>query len=303
MSIDVRNNSDWGLSAGQGRAVMVLGGGDELPVSGGEGAETIDFALEVFGETPNYRISVTGGQARLSDIVPLARQLSTKLALRMLNRLGRGHEFVPCRKGCSACCSYVIPLSIPEAFRFREEVLDMPVDMGRAVLQRCLDVSSRIIGDMLAECCGGGPPRGGQASAEGSTEASRVVEWYGGLDIACPLISDGLCAHYDQRPTVCREHIVTGSVLACRADKADDLPDGESHIAAVPVSVVQALGQLTAELEGSDVEAVMLPLALPWAEDNLERCRRTWPAKFMVERFVEILQQMALKNSAIGVGS
>ena len=38
--------------------------------------------------------------------------------------------------------------------------------------------------------------------------------------------------------------------------------------------------------------AVMLPLALPWVEDDFERSLRTWPAMAMVERFVEILREM-----------
>ena len=65
----------------------------------------------------------------------------------------------------------------------------------------------------------------------------------------------------------------------------------------MPVSVLEGLGLLTAELEQSDIEAVMLPLALPWVQENLERGERTWPAVKMVECFVEILQALNLKQS------
>jgi len=164
--------------------------------------------------------------------------------------------------------------------------------MGRAVLQRCLYVSERIISNGPLECCGCET-----ASEQNGIEANRVVEWYSDLDIACPLLSEGLCTHYDRRPTVCREHIVTGSAVACRLDGTDKFSGREANIAPVPISVVQALGELAAELEGGEVEAVMLPLALPWAEDNLERSVRSWPAKFMAERFVEILRRMASNAS------
>lgn len=83
----------------------------------------------------------------------------------------------------------------------------------------------------------------------------------------------------------CREYIVTGSALLCEDERTD-----ESQIVQMPVSVLRCLGQLTAELEQSNIEAVMLPLALPWAQENLERAKRTWPAVTMVERFVEILR-------------
>jgi len=159
----------------------------------------------------------------------------------------------------------------------------MPAELGGAVLRQCLETAERILSAGPAECFGNEP---------GGVETGEVGKWYRGLEMTCPLLSDGLCTRYEQRPTVCREHIVMGSSLACRvAGTEESLGDG-SHIAIMPVSVVQALGQLTAELEGTDVEAVMLPLALPWAEGNLERGRRTWPAKVIVERFVEILREM-----------
>jgi hypothetical protein len=65
----------------------------------------------------------------------------------------------------------------------------------------------------------------------------------------------------------------------------------------MPVSTLKSLGQLTSELEGTSVEAVMLPLALPWAQENLKRDQRIWPAEMMVERFVEIIKAMASENS------
>jgi len=39
------------------------------------------------------------------------------------------------------------------------------------------------------------------------------------------------------------------------------------------------------------------PLALLWAQENVERAKQTRPAAMMVERFVEIVKVMASKNS------
>jgi uncharacterized protein (DUF1778 family) len=65
----------------------------------------------------------------------------------------------------------------------------------------------------------------------------------------------------------------------------------------MPVSVLKAFGQLTAEMENLDIEAVMLPLAFAWAQDNLLRAKRTWLAATMVKRLIEILEETAVKNS------
>lgn len=266
--------------------LMVLGEAEQMEV--GCGAESISLDFDILGGTVHFRISVARGQARLSDIAPLARRLSTKLALVVLERLGEKGEFVPCRKGCSTCCSYLIPLSVPEVFRFREEVLAMPAEQGRAVLRLCLDTAERIL-----EVGPGEFDTSGLAETDEQIEINRVGRWYGGLEAACPLVSDGLCTLYEQRPIVCREHIVTGSALLCQAERTD-----KSHVVAMPVSVVQALGELAAELEQSDIEAVMLPLALPWAEEHIWRSQRRWPAVSMVERFVEILKAAASKDCA-----
>ena len=94
------------------------------------------------------------------------------------------------------------------------------------------------------------------------------------------------------KPANNQEYTVTGSALLCEAERTV-----ESQIVQMPVSVLDCLGQLTAELEQSNIEAVMLPLAIPWAQENLERARRTWPAVTMVERFVEILQALNIEQS------
>jgi hypothetical protein len=64
----------------------------------------------------------------------------------------------------------------------------------------------------------------------------------------------------------------------------------------MPVQLPNVLGQLASELEGTGVEAVILPLALVWCQENSERAERNWPAEMMVKRFVEIVEAMAQMN-------
>ncbi len=64
----------------------------------------------------------------------------------------------------------------------------------------------------------------------------------------------------------------------------------------MPVRMVDVLGRLAAELEVSDVEAVIMPAELAWAEENIERDEQTFPADVMVERFIEIIKMIAYEN-------
>lgn len=243
--------------------------------------EIISFELDVAGKTVQFRIDVAAKQATLADMVPLARALSTKVALVVLDSLRENKKNVPCCKGCSACCSYLIPMSVPEVFRLREELSAMPTDYSSRILRSCLDTAERILDNKFE-------------SEDEQPKMNNVSEWYSGLEQACPFLSDELCTLYDQRPLACREHIITGQSFFCQPEHK-----GEPNVVPMPVSILEVMGKLSAELEQSEIEAVMLPLAFAWAEDNLHRAEHTWPAVTMIKRFAEILKATAVKNSAM----
>jgi Fe-S-cluster containining protein len=245
--------------------------------------ETFSLELDILGKPVHTCISVAPGQARLSDIVPLARALSSKFTLATLESLRAAGKSVPCRKGCLACCSYLVPVSVPEAFRLVEELSAMPSEKGRALLQSSLEAASRILAKIPSDL-----GKEQLVSTETGKRSNQLGTWYAGLRLRCPFLSDKLCVTYDQRPIACREHAVTGPARSCEVEVTDE-PD----VVKMPVSVLECLGRLAAEFEQSDVEAIMLPLALPWAEENIERSSRTWSAVTMVGRFIEILQETA----------
>ena len=251
------------------------------------GAEIISFELNVAGRMERFHINVTAKQATLADIVPLARKISTKLTASFLEKLREDGQTIACHKGCSACCSYLVPLSVPEVFRLREELLAIPQDKSSRILKSCALVAINILDKGTKKL------NTNELTENDLAQANQVSKWYAGLKLACPFLSDGLCMLYEQRPLACREHIATGSNFFCQPDRR-----GEPNVVPMPISVLEALGQLTAELENLEIEAIMLPLAFPWAQDNLERSKRTWPAVTMVKRFVEILERTASKNSA-----
>lgn len=258
-----------------------------------DGVKTIELELDIFDRRIRYSIDIAEKQARLADIVPIARTVSSKIAVTVLKKLSDDGEIVPCSKGCSACCHYLTSLSIPEVFRLSDELLAMPAESGRAILESYLEAAKKIL-DNLPEDFDIAEPTG----INDQSQMSRLSSWYAGLKLACPFLSDDLCTMYEQRPTACRENIVTGSAEMCEVEGQDG-----TQVVKVPVSATEALAQLAAELEQSSVEAVMLPLALPWAEENQQRGGRTWPATMMVERFVNILKEMASKSSTTAAGT
>ena len=172
------------------------------------------------------------------------------------------------------------------------------VRASRAISKSCLDIAKIILDEKPKEL-----DTTESAKTNSQIQINRLSKWYSSLKLACPFLSDSLCSSYEHRPVACREYIVTGSTLLCgdECSVADALKlrrrlRDESQMVQMPVSILDCLGQLTAELEQSDIEAVMLPLALPWAQENLERGERTWSAVAMVELFIEIIKAVSIEQ-------
>ena len=271
----------------ESQTITVLDKHQETSSNYSRAGEIISFELEVAGKTVPFDIDVAAEKATLADIVPPARKLSSKLAIAVREGVEEKGQSVPCGKGCCACCNSLTPLSAPEVFRMREELLVLPTETSNRILKSCIHTAERILEKMGRIDC-----LLKDFSKNGKPRISQINKWYGELKLTCPFLSESLCMLYEQRPLACREHIVTGSSGPCQKDRKC-----RPNVVPMPVSILEALGQLAGELEQTDVEAVMLPFSFSWAQDNLQRAERVWPAVEMVRRFVEILKQKASKNS------
>jgi len=257
------------------------------------GTEVIGLNLDILGKKVNFSIGVGKGHVRLSDIVPLARTICTEITNVVLQSTLNDGGHIPCRKGCAACCShYLVPLSIPEAFRLNQEISAAPAHRRESIWRDCLIAANIILSQK--------PPKPfvhqtTEASSMSMVDLGLVSRWYKSLELNCPFLDSGICTIYEQRPLACREHCVEGSARGCRGHH------GTAAVLQMPVSVLTALGQLASEFEGTRVEAVLLPLSLVWCEKNAARAERTWPSATMVKRFVEIIKSMACTNSKTSV--
>lgn len=254
----------------------------------------IELEFNVLGKSLNFCIAVTDRQAVLADIVPLARIISTKITEAVVESLSRQGGGVSCRKGCIACCSrYLVPLSIPEALQLRREIMSAPAPQRETMLRACISAAQRVLNER--------PPtsfssRTTASPPESSAFLDMVSSWYVGLEVPCPFLSTEGCTIYEKRPLACREHFITGSPKACGGSRS------KAEVVKIPVRMVEALGLLASELENTEVEAVIMPLAVVWGNENLRRCHHSWPERIMVEKFVEIVKTMASQNSAAAAG-
>jgi len=259
------------------------------------GGEIMRLTLDVFGEPVDLLVGVENKQVRLADIVPLARAVSAKITEAVSKMVRLSGARIPCCKGCSACCNYLVPLAIPEVFRLREEIFAMPLIRQQLLEEDCLSATQRILDQRP-------PALFGEAGSAGATDSagellSIASDWYTDFGLQCPFLYRSICTIYEERPMACREYSVTGCSRACAGGAGE--PQGIN----MPTRMSEALGRLASELEGTKVEALILPMLLIWADENPQRDQQRWPAPMMVERLFEIVKEALPKSSAEVIAS
>lgn len=230
------------------------------------------------GEGGAYRIAVKPGKARLSDVAAVAQELASKMSCEILRSTESRGEKVSCCKGCGACCQYLVPLSMPEAFRLVEDINSLSKPRRKKILSAFKSAARRVIKATPAQLK--------------SDSAETIGRWYSQLKLPCPFLSDNVCTFYQYRPIACREHMVTSDPRFCVGFQPN-----AGKVVPMAVSILDAMGQLAAELEGTETEAVMMPLAVEWANLNAQRNQRTWPAEQLFQRFANILNQQSAANA------
>ncbi|MEN6386634.1 MAG: YkgJ family cysteine cluster protein [Phycisphaerales bacterium] len=243
--------------------------------------EVISFSFEAAEKKIPFSINIMTEKATLSDIVIPARKLSSKVAVAHREMATNHGKVIPCKKGCCSCCGSLIPISVPEAFRMSEEFAEMPIEKNNRLLSDCVETAKMILEkerrDEFLKNLGD------------KNKVAEISKWYSELGTTCPFLSKrGLCKIYEQRPLACREHIVVGTPKMCANEN-----ECKPNVVPMQVSVLEALGELAGEFEGTEVEAVMLPFSVAWANDNPKRGRRKWPAAKIAKRFADIIQKKA----------
>ena len=124
-----------------------------------------------------------------------------------------------------------------------------------------------------------------------------ISKWYHSMNVPCPFLTGNVCAIYNQRPMVCQEHLVVNSAPdCCNPDKTK-----QPQILKPPVSIAEALAELTSRLEQKPAEAILLPFVFAWCDENYEYFEHTWPASELVSRFIKIISSQNKELSPLPV--
>ena len=261
--------------------IVVFGESEGTPdIPDNHQMDLVELELDISGKLLHIRIGAENKAAKLSDMVPLARLVSAKIISTIEEPLINSGDTITCHAKCSHCCRYLIPLTIPEAMQLTEVVTTMAewerrfVDESTLLTARCLlELTPKQSLEKITN-----------AEIETGFKLKDISDWYGRMNLPCPFLLNNLCTIYEQRPIACREHLAISPASHCKVNSTN-----QPQLLQMPLSVLEALAQLTNELEGTTPEAIILPFALVWCRENPEYLKHSWPASQLLRRFINIL--------------
>jgi Fe-S-cluster containining protein len=248
----------------------------ESPQPSGEG---IPLRLEMTRGSFHFRgtVSLPVLPTRPRELVPLALALADAAAEDAGRRVAAEGGAVSCKKGCAACCRYLVHVSESEAYYLYELVERLPEPRRSQVRERFAEARRQLQQAGFLETLQQFPVWTGPEIQERGRD-------YHALQIPCPFLEDESCSIYADRPVACREYLVTSPPEYCgTADRR------AIRAVSLPVNFFVGLARFGVPSEARTLYRwVPLVLALEWAESHPDR-NAARPAKQLLNEFIEHL--------------
>ncbi len=209
-----------------------------------------------------------------------------QLAIDQTTRTG---ATISCQKGCAACCRMMIPLAPPEALALRTIVEALPSSKREPLLERFQAAQRTLREAGLEEEL----QRLAFSEDQGTDEELEPLnQAYYGLRIPCPFLEDEVCSIYEQRPSACRELLVTSPAELCQ-----DLIRNPVHPIPAPFRIGTVLSKLWADCCQGPIRLIPLPIALDWAKARESRTTQTWAGPELLRRALDAAAQFLQRQT------
>lgn len=201
--------------------------------------QTILPPAEFAGMLASIRSIFEKYTAKLLEFAP-GLERGTALHQMMDRELKATAQFaLSCHKGCSGCCHYEVEITQDEATILFNAVLGgRRIDHARLVLQ--------------------------------AARERKSPEWrrFGSRDNRCVFLGeDGACRVYNERPSICRKHVVTTPASACTTEGAKVDP--------VQVLLAEILLSAHLSIEGTEFGSLAKMLLQTWRQVSARKAAAT----------------------------
>ena len=238
---------------------------------------SVEFTIEGDDFSLTSRVTVPAGEARVGDLLPVARALSDAVVRETCRAVEAAGERISCAKGCGACCRNLVAISEVEARRIGAVVEGLPEPRRGVLRARFAEARERLeraglLGTLLAA---------DRVTDEGYT---ALVGAYFKEGIPCPFLEDESCSIYDERPITCREYLVTSPPEHCAKLGSEDV-----RKVRLPIRVFNAVARWQAPPPEHFLERwVPLVVAPEWAAAHPDEA----PPKPGPDLFKELLEHL-----------
>jgi Fe-S-cluster containining protein len=235
-------------------------------------------------------VGVPTGFVPIASIVPMMRDLGQQAQTLEQQRLIASGHVISCKKGCSACCRMMVPVSAPEAFALEQAFAQYEEPTKRFLTSR-LDAAKQQLAEagLLEQLTK--LTRSSEPLSDNSIEP--INRAYYALRLPCPFLDQDTCLIYEDRPSACRELAVTSPAPLC-----DNLLSPAVRSVPVSVRISTVLGLLWAELTDSVPRLIPLPLALDWAREHKADGERQWKGTTLLDQALDKLWRFLSQEHA-----
>ncbi len=258
-------------------------------MSSSSSRETFQLSIHTTAGDLNSSVSVPSTLIPIADIIPLMRSLGGQAHKLAIDRVSPTDATVSCHKGCAACCRMMIPVAPPEAFRLLDVIEKLPSDKQEAVRNRFQDVQ------LTLRKAGLEPEMQRLAYSEEQVtdeELEPLNRAYYSLRMPCPFLEDEVCSIYEERPSACRELLVTSPPELCQ-----NMTSNPIRPIPPPLRIGSVLSKLWADLFQGPVRLIPLPFALDWAMSRRSWSTKTWTGPELLNRALDAAAQYLQRRS------
>lgn len=215
--------------------------------------------LNVLGGDHEVTCRVRLGRTRLSELVPLARSVSSSVVALATEHAASQGKTISCQRGCTHCCRQLVPVAPLEAKRLAEVISALSPEQRSAILERFSKALETL---EQANLLSAKPAQGQRAMVSNEKDATAawndVSRRYYELRMDCPFLENDSCSIYEERPIACREYNAVTAPSLCESF------DSGIETIERPVRLGEALTKAGNDVAKTKDMAIALPLVLEW---------------------------------------
>lgn len=232
-----------------------------------------------FKGTPiEMEMSVPAKPVKARKMLPIFQQMTSSFVDLSVKAAEENGLEISCKKGCGACCRQAVPLAEVEIYQIARLVENLP-EPRRTEIKRKFEEGCRRFHE------NGWFERLDNYAHLSIQERGQIIKDYFYEGVACPFLEDESCSIHVDRPTSCREYLVTSPPENCAR------PSNETvRMVNIPIKTSRAVRYVGKSENLVKINFIPMIRALEWAEKYPEKLQEKPGQEWMADFFTVLTE-------------